>query len=223
MSLSRSRYVFFKQYHSVLHRSVVPALRGYRPEIRAIILNELKYTRVLYTSLSRALLFSCLLSYTMNNARVWTLIRTYFWENNYKIHFFTRGRASMLRAYLPSGRHFIDSFRNRSMLSVSVARYATYEQAFESVERCHNLSTLSNELTFGGFFLHGVFYTYDNFKKLQQRITKFHIADLHTLWCIRAPKALFVAILQNVRKVNSFVTTRILPNKQLSVLKEVGY
>lgn len=223
MSLSRSRYFFFKQYHSVLNRSLVPALQEYKSDVRAIIQNEFKYSRALYATISRALLFSCLLSYTMNNARVWSLIRTYFLNSNYKILFFTRDKASRLRAYLPRARNIIDSFRNRIMLSVSVAQHETYEQAFASVDRCHNLSLIFNELTFGGFFLHGVFYTYDNYKKLKQRITKFRITDLHTLWSIVAAHAYFVAIVLVVRKVYTFVTTRIFPNKRLSVLKEVVY
>lgn len=232
MSLSRSRYVFLKRYHSKIKYYLEPCasvyfreygLIEYKPEATEIMGREIKSSIAFYTNLSRALKFSCLLSYTMSNARVWSLIRTYFWDSNYKILLFTRDRARRLRAYIPRGRRFIDSFKNRMMLSMSVSHHETYEQAFESVEICHHLSTIFNELTFGGFFLHGTFYTYDNYKKLQQRIMQFRIADLYTLWWVRSAELYFIVISKIVEEVYTLVTTRVFSNKSFSVLKEVGY
>ena len=91
----------------------------------------------------------------------------------------------MLRSVIsnvPTSTKIMQTFRNRCLWAFSMQNICTYEEAFSSVERCYKLSQFFNELTFGGFFLFGVFYTYENYKKIQERLKTFRIADLYVLW-----------------------------------------
>jgi hypothetical protein len=146
------------------------------------IVHAFIFSTILYSNILNALHFSCILSYTMNNARVWSLIRMYFINGNYKIYFFTRRMLRSVISNVPTSTKIMQTFRNRCLWAFSMQNICTYEEAFSSVERCYKLSQFFNELTFGGFFLFGVFYTYENYKKIQERLKTFRIADLYVLW-----------------------------------------
>src|SRR5690606_3414820 len=228
MSLSRTRYIFFKRFlHTLLHDNTrftmisLPGVRGfganyllllensmfgrnlyrynvtrflgtsiinnnkkYLANIHNInnIVHEYLYFSALYNNILYALQFSCILSYTMSKARVWSLIRMYFLNSNYKIFFFTR---SMLRRFflnIPISKNILQTFLNSCLWALSLQNISTYEEAFNSVERFYKFIQFFNEIIFGGFFLFCVFYTYENYKKILECLNTFRIVYLYLLW-----------------------------------------